>query len=67
MSGGVFKKLSTHFIKVFLEARVAELVDAPDLGSGSLGSEGSTPFARTIFYQLSVSQPSVSTTAGEFN
>ena len=31
------------------DARVAELVDAPDLGSGSLGSEGSTPFARTIF------------------
>ena len=28
---------------------MAELVDAPDLGSGSFGSEGSTPFARTIF------------------
>ena len=37
------------FIKVLQGARVAELVDAPDLGSGSLGSEGSTPFARTIF------------------
>ena len=35
-------------------ARVAELVDAPDLGSGSLGSEGSTPFARTIFNLLFV-------------
>ncbi len=35
-------------------ARVAELVDAPDLGSGSLGSEGSTPFARTIFNRLLV-------------
>jgi hypothetical protein len=35
-----------------LDARVAELVDAPDLGSGSLGSEGSTPFARTIFNRL---------------
>jgi len=33
---------------------VAELVDAPDLGSGSLGSEGSTPFARTIFNLLFV-------------
>ena len=36
------------------DARVAELVDAPDLGSGSLGSEGSTPFARTIFKRLAV-------------
>ena len=35
-------------------ARVAELVDAPDLGSGSFGSEGSTPFARTIFKRLAV-------------
>ena len=42
------------FIKVFQGARVAELVDAPDLGSGSLGSEGSTPFARTIFNRLLV-------------
>ena len=31
------------------DARVAELVDAPDLGSGAFGREGSTPFARTIF------------------
>ena len=38
------------FIKVFQGARVAELVDAPDLGSGSLGSEGSIPFARTIHH-----------------
>ena len=30
-------------------ASVAELVDAPDLGSGAFGREGSTPFARTIF------------------
>ena len=27
---------------------------APDLGSGSLGSEGSTPFARTIFNPIFV-------------
>ena len=53
------------FIKVFQGARVAELVDAPDLGSGSLGSEGSTPFARTIFNRLPVSNPFVSTTATE--
>ena len=32
-----------------LDARVAELVDAPDLGSGAFGREGSTPFARTIY------------------
>ena len=48
-----------------VKARVAELVDAPDLGSGSLGSEGSTPFARTIFNRLPVSNPSVSMTATE--
>ena len=60
------KKLKKpFFVKVFSDARVAELVDAPDLGSGSLGSEGSTPFARTIFNQLPVSNPSVSTTATE--
>ena len=29
-------------------ALVAELVDAPDLGSGVLGREGSSPFRRTI-------------------
>ena len=34
-----------------VNARVAELVDAPDLGSGAFGREGSTPFARTIFKQ----------------
>ena len=56
-AGVEFKKLKTpFFIKVFLDARVAELVDAPDLGSGSLGSEGSTPFARTIFNGPPVSQ-----------
>ena len=27
---------------------MAELVDAPDLGSGVLGREGSSPFRRTI-------------------
>ena len=32
---------------------------APDLGSGSLGSEGSTPFARTIFNRLPVSNPRI--------
>ena len=37
------------FASFFLDARVAELVDAPDLGSGAFGREGSTPFARTIF------------------
>jgi hypothetical protein len=45
---------------------VAELVDAPDLGSGSLGSEGSIPFARTIFNRLPVSKPAVSPAAAEF-
>ena len=39
------------FASFFLDARVAELVDAPDLGSGAFGREGSTPFARTIFKQ----------------
>ena len=29
------------------KARVAELVDAPDLGSGAFGREGSSPFSRT--------------------
>ena len=29
------------------KARVAELVDAPDLGSGAFGCEGSSPFSRT--------------------
>ena len=37
------------FASFSLDARVAELVDAPDLGSGAFGREGSTPFARTIF------------------
>lgn len=30
-------------------ALVAELVDAPDLGSGAAGREGSSPFRRTTF------------------
>jgi hypothetical protein len=29
-------------------AGVAELADAPDLGSGAFGRGGSTPFTRTI-------------------
>ena len=40
------------FATLSLVARVAELVDAPDLGSGAFGREGSTPFARTIFKPL---------------
>lgn len=65
--GVEFKKLkSPIFINVFQDARVAELVDAPDLGSGSLGSEGSIPFARTIFNRLPVSKPAVSPAAAEF-
>ena len=31
-----------------IRAGVAELVDAPDLGSGIFGCGGSSPFARTI-------------------
>ncbi len=30
-------------------ADVAELVDAPDLGSGVFGREGSSPFIRIIY------------------
>ena len=33
-------------------AGVAELADAPDLGSGALRRGGSTPFTRTIYYHL---------------
>jgi hypothetical protein len=33
-------------------AGVAELADAPDLGSGAARRGGSTPFTRTIDYQL---------------
>ena len=33
--------------RVERRARVAELVDAPDLGSGAFGREGSSPFSRT--------------------
>ena len=36
-------------------AGVAELADAPDLGSGALRRGGSTPFTRTIYYHLIVS------------
>lgn len=31
-----------------LNAGVAELADAPDLGSGTVWCEGSSPFSRTI-------------------
>ena len=33
--------------RVSRTARVAELADAPDLGSGAFGREGSSPFLRT--------------------
>jgi hypothetical protein len=33
-------------------ARVAELADAPDLGSGALGRGGSSPLSRTIYIPL---------------
>ena len=33
-------------------ADVAELVDAPDLGSGAARREGSSPFIRTTFFEL---------------
>lgn len=33
-------------------AGVAELVDAPDLGSGIERCEGSSPFTRTIFNNI---------------
>ena len=33
-------------------AEVAELVDAPDLGSGAFGRVGSSPITRTIFMIL---------------
>ena len=61
----IFDRNKTLFGE-FQDARVAELVDAPDLGSGSLGSEGSIPFARTIFNRLPVSKPAVSPAAAEF-
>ena len=34
-------------------ARVAELADAPDLGSGVLGRGGSSPLSRTFSYSFS--------------
>ncbi len=34
----------------WLQAGVAELVDAPDLGSGDASRGGSTPSARTILF-----------------
>ena len=44
------KALSTHSFKSY--AGVAELVDAPDLGSGSERSGGSSPSTRTNFKSL---------------
>ena len=35
-------------ILVIMNAGVAKLVDAPDLGSGALGRVGSSPITRTI-------------------
>ena len=37
-------------------AGVAELADAPDLGSGALRRGGSSPFTRTIYYHLIASE-----------
>ncbi len=38
----------TGILREELRAGVAELADAPDLGSGGETREGSSPFARTI-------------------
>ena len=35
---------------------MAELVDAPDLGSGILGCEGSSPFTRTTLLRVQAAQ-----------
>ena len=45
-----FSRLQDRFsgLRGNLVARVAKLVDAPDLGSGSERSEGASPFSRTI-------------------
>ena len=41
---------SIHDIIISVETRgVAELADAPDLGSGALRRGGSSPFSRTNF------------------
>ena len=37
---------------MFFRAGVAELVDAPDLGSGAERRGGSSPFTRTTIYLL---------------
>jgi hypothetical protein len=39
---------SARISRVLPRAGVAELADAPDLGSGGETREGSSPFARTI-------------------
>ena len=39
-------------LRVSAVAHVAELADAPDLGSGTVRCEGSSPFVRTIFNGL---------------
>ena len=50
--------ISLSFCKIYTvrcyvnPARVAELVDAPDLGSGVLGRVGSSPSSRTNFFLL---------------
>ena len=37
----------------FIFAGVAELADAPDLGSGALRRGGSSPFTRTLYLKKS--------------
>ena len=37
-------------------AGVAELADAPDLGSGAFGREGSSPFTRTLQEKAGLAQ-----------
>src|SRR6478609_4203551 len=41
-------------LRVCAVAHVAELADAPDLGSGTVRCEGSSPFVRTIFNVMSL-------------
>ena len=40
------------FAALFIDARVAELVDAPDSNSGSFESVGSTPTPGTFLFSL---------------
>jgi hypothetical protein len=39
-----------EIFNVFYHAGVAELADAPDLGSGAARRGGSSPFTRTIYF-----------------